>query len=260
MKSPPGSFGARPCRKIRERLLRDGEAALPKGWRKGWIIARIRATPLWADFVAIKAIYEEARRRQIETGVPHEVDHEIPLQHPRVCGLHVPGNLVPRTRKQNQAKKNYWNPDQLELVFPLSAEEQRRLRLQERIRRNSVVDPETGCWRWTGRKTNPKRGVKRARYPLITMRMPGYATPRTLIASRVSLEVFVGPPPTPAHEAAHDPMRCPHADCVNYAHLRWASREENEADKRHPSRLRVREMWPPTHRLAAIDEPAEVPF
>lgn len=116
MKSRPGSFGARPCTRIRERLFRDGEAALPKGWRRGWIIARIRATPPWADFSKIRQIYATARELQEATGVPHEVDHIVPLQHPLVCGLHNEFNLVPRTRAQNQAKKNHWCCGQMELL------------------------------------------------------------------------------------------------------------------------------------------------
>lgn len=143
---------------------------------------------------------------------------------------------------------------QLCLEFPLSPTEAKRLRLQERIRRNSEVDEETGCWRWTGKKTAARGG---AGYPRITMRVPGYKTPRNLLATRVSLEVFVGSPPEGA-EAAHDPVLCLHTDCVNPAHLRWASREENEADKRHPRRLRLREVHPPLHQLFYNDE--LVPF
>lgn len=115
LRTRAGTFGARPCWSIRKRLLRDGEAALPRSWRRSWIIARIKATPPWADFVAIKAIYAEAQHRADTTGVPHEVDHEIPLQHPNICGLHVATNLVIRTAKQNSAKSNRWNPDQIAL-------------------------------------------------------------------------------------------------------------------------------------------------
>lgn len=89
---------------------------MPKGWRRSWIIARIRATPPWADFSKIRAIYEQARQFSEMTGVPYEVDHVVPLQHPMVCGLHNEFNLVPRTRKHNQAKKNYWCPEQLQLL------------------------------------------------------------------------------------------------------------------------------------------------
>lgn len=140
----------------------------------------------------------------------------------------------------------------------LKADEETKERFRQRILRNIFVDLRTGCWRWLGKKTGKKYKRRGASYPLMTVRLPGYKTPRNLIATRVSLEVFVGPPPK-GHEAAHDPERCPYADCVNWEHLRWATRKENEADKRHPRRLHVREIFPPTHRLLD-DEPADCPF
>lgn len=68
------------------------------------------ATPLWADKRAIKAIYAEARRISKETGVPHEVDHIIPLFSPVVSGLHVHINLQILSRTENRAKYNKFTP------------------------------------------------------------------------------------------------------------------------------------------------------
>lgn len=65
-----------------------------------------QATPLWADFEAIRAVYAEAARLSRETGIPHHVDHEIPLQGANVCGLHVQGNLQPLPAAENIGKKN----------------------------------------------------------------------------------------------------------------------------------------------------------
>lgn len=67
---------------------------------------KIRATPAWADIVAIKAIYKEAARLTRETGVKHEVDHIIPLRSRVVCGLHVANNLQILTQTENRRKNN----------------------------------------------------------------------------------------------------------------------------------------------------------
>lgn len=110
-----GSFGARPCRRLRERLLRDGVASLPRSWRKTWIVQRILATPPWADFSQIRKVYDQAQQKSLETGIPHNVDHIVPLNHPRVCGLHIALNLQVLTEAENGAKSNYWCPEQGEL-------------------------------------------------------------------------------------------------------------------------------------------------
>lgn len=111
-----GTFGARPCTTIRRRLFEFGVEALPKGWQRSWIIARIRATPTWADFKAIREVYAEAQARTDATGEKHVVDHEYPLQSPHVCGLHVHLNLVVKHWKANSAKSNHFpDPNQLPL-------------------------------------------------------------------------------------------------------------------------------------------------
>lgn len=47
-------------------------------------------------------------------------------------------------------------------------------------------------------------------------------------AHRYVCEAEHGPPPSPEHETAHS---CGNRCCVNRWHLRWATREENAADK-----------------------------
>lgn len=64
------------------------------------------AIPPWVDHEAIVAIYAERLRVSRETGVPHHVDHIVPIVHPRVCGLHVAWNLRIIPAKENQAKGN----------------------------------------------------------------------------------------------------------------------------------------------------------
>lgn len=83
--------------------------------RRSYIVAANLSTPDWVDRRALNSLHAEAKRRTIETGVEHVLDHIVPLNHPYVCGLTVPWNLRIVTRLQNAAKCNKWSPDQLEL-------------------------------------------------------------------------------------------------------------------------------------------------
>lgn len=67
-------------------------------------LARLRATPAWANDEAIEAFYQEARRLTRETGIPHEVDHIYPLRAEWCCGLHVENNLQVITSAENKSK------------------------------------------------------------------------------------------------------------------------------------------------------------
>ena|SRR5215472_262165 len=68
--------------------------------------AKLRATPSWCDFDAIADIYREAQIRTVETGIPHDVDHIIPLRGRHVCGLHIPVNLQIIPSSANRHKFN----------------------------------------------------------------------------------------------------------------------------------------------------------
>jgi 5-methylcytosine-specific restriction endonuclease McrA len=64
--------------------------------------ARVRnQLPETADFEQIKQIYAECRRISNETGIPHEVDHIIPIAK---GGLHHQDNLQIITKEENRRK------------------------------------------------------------------------------------------------------------------------------------------------------------
>ena len=69
----------------------------------------LRATPAWANQFFIEEIYELARlRTQQKTGgiAEWQVDHIVPLQSKKVCGLHVEHNLQVISRRLNEKKGN----------------------------------------------------------------------------------------------------------------------------------------------------------
>jgi hypothetical protein len=81
--------------------------------RRLWDGAAMRriATPNWANKDSIKFLYDECRRLTAETGIKHEVDHIIPVRHPRVCGLHTENNLRVMPAYQNNLKSNRYKTD-----------------------------------------------------------------------------------------------------------------------------------------------------
>ena len=64
-----------------------------------------QAAPPWVDRYALLGVYLLAQEF-IDAGFSMHVDHIVPLQHPNVCGLHVPWNLRPCTAEGNTKKGN----------------------------------------------------------------------------------------------------------------------------------------------------------
>jgi ATPase subunit of ABC transporter with duplicated ATPase domains len=71
-----------------------------------------KATPPWLakeHLDAIKAVYIEAERLTLETGIRHEVDHIVPLSGKTVSGLHVPWNLRAIPAVENNRRPRIWD-------------------------------------------------------------------------------------------------------------------------------------------------------
>ncbi len=67
------------------------------------------AFPSWLskeDVSKIKSIYKMCRAISKKTGVPHQVDHIVPLNGFDCSGLHVPWNLQIITKEDNLRKGN----------------------------------------------------------------------------------------------------------------------------------------------------------
>lgn len=90
-----------------------------------------------------------------------------------------------------------------------------RIPLDIRIKRMSRVDPDSGCWLWTGREDHNGYGQ-------ICIRN-GSGSGSTKLAHRTSYEVFVGP----IEDGMDIDHLCRVRRCVNPGHLEPVTRREN---------------------------------
>jgi len=73
--------------------------------------AQKQSTPVWANRFYMAEAYALARLRTKVTGVKWHVDHIVPIQSKKVCGLHVENNLQVIPASINSSKKNLYWPD-----------------------------------------------------------------------------------------------------------------------------------------------------
>lgn len=91
-------------RRLAESKLRNRPKVLARNAARR--ARRIGATPAWANPFFIEEIYDLAARRTRALGVEHVVDHDVPLIHEKVCGLHCEFNLRVVTDTENARKGN----------------------------------------------------------------------------------------------------------------------------------------------------------
>ncbi len=81
---------------------RDNKRATQAKYRA----TKLKATPKWANIEAIKGWYKLAKMFDKTFKEKHHVDHIVPLQGKKVCGLHVEYNLQVLTAVENLSKGN----------------------------------------------------------------------------------------------------------------------------------------------------------
>ena len=96
-----------PEREARERIERMAKRRARGAARRASV--RVQ-TPAWADKERISEVYALAVKLTEQSGLPHHVDHEIPLRGRRVSGLHVHDNLRVITATENLRKRNKFEP------------------------------------------------------------------------------------------------------------------------------------------------------
>ena len=94
--------------------FKENNKALVTSYKAKRRAALRQAMPSWLtqdQILQIRAIYAEAKRLSDETGIPHDVDHIVPLAGKIVSGLHVPWNLRAIPKIENNRRPRIYQID-----------------------------------------------------------------------------------------------------------------------------------------------------
>jgi 5-methylcytosine-specific restriction endonuclease McrA len=96
---------------LRAAILRgDLPAWLRRHKRRDRVILSVLSVPPWIRRQDFADLERERDFKTASTGVPHVLDHVIPLDHPLVCGLTVPWNIQIIDAPANSRKGNKLHP------------------------------------------------------------------------------------------------------------------------------------------------------
>ena len=87
----------------RSREWRKNNPGHRNALKRGYVAAKFKRTPSWADHAAIVAFYKACPKG-------HHVDHIVPLRGKTVSGLHVENNLQYLPAIENLRKHNRYDP------------------------------------------------------------------------------------------------------------------------------------------------------
>lgn len=97
--------------RLAERRL--GKRRLRRATYRAKLLNRI---PAWANLALVAGFYRMARQMTLATGIPHEVDHVVPLLGKTVSGLHVENNLRVIPMLENRRKSNIFIGEWCEIL------------------------------------------------------------------------------------------------------------------------------------------------
>lgn len=110
----------------RKKQHQENNKAQYKASNSKYRTSKRKACPPWVNLKILQPFYCLAEELSIMTGQVYHIDHIDPLQHPLVCGLHVPANLQVLSQFDNISKHNKFKPygvDRYGFTYELNLEQ-----------------------------------------------------------------------------------------------------------------------------------------